>query len=880
MKKGVLVVLLVPLLSGQQCFFSPMLPSSQETTPQGPTSSPSPAMRNPHVAIETDRGTVKVELFLTQAPAAVVNFLRYVKEGFYAGTIVHAVATAEGVYAGRYTSDLKPKGGVHRPIRNESTNGLSNARRYLAMVDGRGDVPATAAFVLYTANRPGYDYDPQSTGGAGRTVFGRVIEGMGVVDDIASSDVWPASDSNNQSLAYLPRRTIRIINVAVVDAEGEAPALTCPPGIKILQSGELTPVSIGTATATDPEEGVLTAMSDALEGGYPLGKTVVTWAATDRCGNVVTCEQDIEVRLGPQIQCPPDKAVEATGDLTPADLGTPTATDREDGTLTPTNDAPADGFPRGETIVHWTVTDSDGNTATCTQTVRVSRRPEITCPADVTLTATGERTPVDIGTATATDVEDGTLTPTHDAPANGFPVGDTVVTWTATDSSGLSAVCTQTIHVRGTPQLQCPADVVVEATGDFTSVDLGVVTATDHEDGSLTPANDAPAGGFPRGETIVHWTVTDSDGNTATCTQTVRVSSRPQIVCPADKLVEATDVFTPVDLGTATATDVEDGTLTPTNDAPADGFPLGETQVTWRAVDSFGLAATCVQKVVVVNPRVRLNVRGTGANAGIAGAVVIELFPALAPVTVANYLQYVDEHHYDGLIFHRVIDGFMVQTGGMLPDGSLRPTRPPIVNEAERSGSNLRGTVAMARTMVSDSATSQFFINLVDNDSLNYGSPQNPDGYAVFGRTVEGMESIVDMIALVDTDNDDRPLSDIFLDSVERIAPAAPVITTASGLQYIDYAIGYGPKPDPAGNVAIDYTGRLMDGTVFDSGERVRFSLSGVIAGFSEGIGSMYGGGVRRLIIPPDLGYGADPPPDSPIPPNATLIFDVVLQGL
>lgn len=131
------------------------------------------------------------------------------------------------------------------------------------------------------------------------------------------------------------------------------------------------------------------------------------------------------------------------------------------------------------------------------------------------------------------------------------------------------------------------------------------------------------------------------------------------------------------------------------------------------------------------------------------GNIVIELDEQAAPVTVKNFLGYVEEGFFDGTIFHRVINGFMIQGGGFTADMNRKQIHPPIVNEASNGLKNKRGTIAMARTNNPDSATSQFFINHKDNAFLNYVEGRNP-GYAVFGRTVEGMD-VVDKIAAVKT---------------------------------------------------------------------------------------------------------------------------------
>ncbi|MCH7829200.1 MAG: peptidylprolyl isomerase [Proteobacteria bacterium] len=132
------------------------------------------------------------------------------------------------------------------------------------------------------------------------------------------------------------------------------------------------------------------------------------------------------------------------------------------------------------------------------------------------------------------------------------------------------------------------------------------------------------------------------------------------------------------------------------------------------------------------------------------GDISVELFEEKAPISCENFRQYVKDGHFDGTIFHRVIPNFMIQCGGMNEDMNSRPTRDSITNEANNGERNNRGTLAMARTPEVDSATSQFFINLRDNDMLNHSS--RDFGYAVFGRVSTGMD-VVDVIAAMPTGN-------------------------------------------------------------------------------------------------------------------------------
>ena len=132
------------------------------------------------------------------------------------------------------------------------------------------------------------------------------------------------------------------------------------------------------------------------------------------------------------------------------------------------------------------------------------------------------------------------------------------------------------------------------------------------------------------------------------------------------------------------------------------------------------------------------------------GEFVVEVDPEKSPKTVENFLQYVKDKHYDGTVFHRVIDNFMIQGGGFTAEMSQKPTRPPVVLEAKNGLKNQVGTIAMARTADPNSATSQFFINVRDNTSLDAPNPDG-NGYAVFGKVVSGMDVITAMKAVPTT---------------------------------------------------------------------------------------------------------------------------------
>jgi peptidyl-prolyl cis-trans isomerase A (cyclophilin A) len=304
------------------------------------------------------------------------------------------------------------------------------------------------------------------------------------------------------------------------------------------------------------------------------------------------------------------------------------------------------------------------------------------------------------------------------------------------------------------------------------------------------------------------------------------------------------------------------------------------------------------------------------------GNIVLELDGEKAPISTKNFLDYAEAKFYDGLIFHRVMSTFMIQGGGYTPelDKKTQGVRPPIKNEWQNGLKNVRGSIAMARLGgQADSASCEFFINVVDNGMLDQA--RDGAGYAVFGKVVEGLDVMDKIKDTPVTTNPKLPMG--------AVVPQTPVVIksakvtgpcdmaklaskvesgaksggsmsvedfvkkteadagkkfqkTPSGLMYLVVQDGNGASPKATDTVKVHYTGTFLDGRKFDSsvdrGQPAEFPLNRVIKGWTEGVQLMKVGGKCKLVCPPELAYGQQPPPG--IPPNSTLVFDIELLDI
>ena len=403
---------------------------------------------------------------------------------------------------------------------------------------------------------------------------------------------WTATDDAGNSATATQTVTVR---------DTTPPRLTAPASVAIEATGTLTTVSFGRASASDLF-GPVTVNNDA-PSSFPLGRTTVTWTATDANGNRASATQLVTVQdtTAPSITAPSDVTVNIAGSRTPVSLGMPIVSDVVDSSPTITNNAPSGGFSSGRTIVIWTATDSSGNSATAVQVVTVQDMtpPAITAPADVTAEATGTLTEVSLGSASASDPS-GLATVVNDAPSS-FPLGKTTVTWTATDSRGNVSTAEQVVTVQDTtpPTLVAPPDV-----GEFAvfqmRVVLGSATASDAVDSSVTVTNDAP-GTLPLGITTITWTATDDSGNSSQAEQKVAILSYnfPHIYRMSDMRVKVPVAPAAVEFDLPLSSDGHTTAKSGCTPEPGNRFQEGTTLVTCAVATDSGRSNTSAFRVVV-----------------------------------------------------------------------------------------------------------------------------------------------------------------------------------------------------------------------------------------------------------------------------------------
>ena len=389
--------------------------------------------------------------------------------------------------------------------------------------------------------------------------------------------------------------------------DDELPVITnCPANITAAASatGCGANVTWVEPVTSDNCPAVAVVSSHAPGSFFPAGATTVTYTATDAAGNTATCTFTVTVNdtLAPVVP-----ALVTVTDACYVTVTAPTANDNCSGVVTGTTGAPLTYNTQGTYSITWTFTDGNGNSSTATQTVVVldNSAPTITAPANVTANANAacNATGVILGTpATADNCSVANIS--NDAPAT-FPIGTTIVTWTATDAAGNSSTATQTVTITDNtvPTISALGAITVQANASCAafSVNLGTPITADNC-GVASVTNNAPAV-FPLGLTTVTWTVTDNSGNTATATQTVTVVDQgaPALVAPANITIPAgaSCSVTPTSIGNAfTADNCTAGTVS--NNAPAT-FPIGTTTVTWTVTDGAGNTSTATQTVTVID---------------------------------------------------------------------------------------------------------------------------------------------------------------------------------------------------------------------------------------------------------------------------------------
>jgi hypothetical protein len=529
---------------------------------------------------------------------------------------------------------------------------LGQTRVNFTAVDSEGNETTSSTIVSVIDMSPPVFTTPMDITVEGDTIGGANIAGSAIADLISSTtavdvvdatltfsddapDVFPLGDTLVTFTARDDSGNNATVSATVTVTDTTAPVLTVPSDLSIeadstggaAVTGQELSAFLAGATAMDVVDDVPTITSDA-PAFFNVGDTLVTFTATDASGNQVSGSATVTVEdtTLPAISVPADTIVQGdvTGGADPAGnaitalLSSVTATDLADSGPVISSDAPA-LFPLGDTLVTFSATDNSGNVAMETTTVTVvdTIAPTIVAPANTTIEAdiaggadaTGAAVLAFLTAATASDIVDASPVITHDAPAV-LSLGNTVITFTATDASGNETMASATVSVTDTtgPSISAPASITLDANTaggadvDGTSVGdfLQGVTATDFIDGSRPVTNDAPTF-FPLGDTVVTFTSTDSSGVVSTVTTTVTIadSTGPQITVPSDITVTA-NVAEGAEaslseivsfLAGTTAVDAVDPNPVIGNDAPAI-FPVGDTTVTFTATDASGNQST------------------------------------------------------------------------------------------------------------------------------------------------------------------------------------------------------------------------------------------------------------------------------------------------
>ena len=501
---------------------------------------------------------------------------------------------------------------------NTSDDGIGNCSAVHSWTHpGVNTACPTTLTVAYTAGSPAPSNLPAGgivvAGGAASETF---FAGVTTV-------TYTATDQNNNTAST---------SFTVTIADNEMPVINCAADVLVSNTpGKCDATVILIAPSTSDNCGVESVINDHPSNIYPLGTTDVIWTVKDVNNNTSTCIQKVTVNDTeiPTITCASDVSVNNdAGQCSAIITLTAPASGDNCSVASVTNDhSSSNVYPVGTTIVKWTVTDASGNTASCDQTVTVTdnEKPVITCPAPVTTVTdpAASYATITLQQPVVTDNCGSTITVVNDHSSAQFPIGPTIVTWTATDIHGNVITCEQTILVNdiidpaisinppiGIFNTPANCDGSTDITYPVASDNSGHVTVTSNYPGLPTPSVDpvsplfVPLVVFPVGQTTITWTAVDPSLNDSWSTQTVTVTDneKPTITCPAD-INQVNDpglCSAEILLGTPVTAD-NCGVASVSNDHPSTVYPVGVTMVTWTVLDIHGNTNTCVQKITVTD---------------------------------------------------------------------------------------------------------------------------------------------------------------------------------------------------------------------------------------------------------------------------------------